>query len=120
MKKLLFCIGLLIASSNVSFAQSGIAQTGLTANRTEILRGGTTVATYTRQETRLQDGKVEMVMTFKGTDGAVMATATIPYMQKDAKTVVKTARDNKEQSIVLKGKTDVEMAQEIAALFIGK
>ncbi|MBL7719686.1 MAG: hypothetical protein JNL72_12665 [Flavipsychrobacter sp.] len=114
MKKLLFCIGLFIAASNVTYAQSGSAQTGFVATTTEITKGGNVVATYDRKETRMPNGKVEMVMTFKDASGAVVATATIPYQQKGMATSIKTARDNKEQRLVLKGKMDTEMATEIA------
>jgi hypothetical protein len=111
MKKLLFCAGLLIASATVTFAQSA---NGFSATRTEIKKGSSVLATYTRAESRGTDDKVTMVMTFIGTDGATIATATIPYQQKGAKTVIKTAKDNKEQTIILKGGMDTDMATEIA------
>lgn len=111
MKKLLFCIGLLIAGSNVSFAQSAHS---ISANRTEIIQDGNVIASYTRSETRAMDNKVTMVMTFIAKDGSTIATATIPYQQKDAKTKIITSKDSKEQSIVLTGKSDIDMAVEIA------
>ena len=110
MKKVLFCLVLLVASNNL-FAQS--AQP-LEATRTEIKQGDKVIANYTRKETRLPNNKVEMVMTFTGADGSIIATATIPYQQKGFKTIIKTAKDNKEQKIVLNAETDIEMAKEIA------
>ena len=110
MKKILLCIGLLIAGNNL-FAQS--AQP-FEATGTEIRQGDKVIANYTRKEARMPNDKVEMVMTFTNTDGSIIATATIPYQQKGFKTVIKTARDNKEQKIVLESNTDIEMAKEIA------
>ena len=101
---------LLVASSDL-FAQSGQA---IEATFHEIKQGDKVIATYTRKEFNLPNNKVEMVMTFTGTDGKVIATANIPYQQKGAKTIIKTASDNKEQTIVLQGKMDNDMAQEIA------
>ena len=107
MKKLLLCIGLVIASSDISWAQS------FTATKNEIKQGDNVVAIYTRKETRKPDNTVEMVMTFTGKDGATIATATIPYQRK-GNTVIKTERDNKTLKLQLKGGSDLEMAQEIA------
>lgn len=107
MKKLLLCIGLVIACSDFSSAQS------FTATRNEIKQGDNVVATYTRKETRKPDNTVEMVMTFKGTDGATIATATIPYQRK-GNTIIRTEKDNKTLKLQLQGGTDLEMAQEIA------
>jgi hypothetical protein len=112
MKKLLFCAGLLIASATATFAQSA---NGFSATRTEIKKGSSVLATYTRTESKGTDNKVTMVMTFIGTDGSTIATATIPYQQKGAATIIRTAKDSKEQTIVLKGTMDTDMATEIAS-----
>src|ERR1043165_1861993 len=110
MKKVLFCLMLLIASGNL-FAEGG---SSFEATATEIKQGDKVVATYTRKEATLPNQTVEMVMTFKDLDGNVIAVAKIPYQQKGAKTVIKTSRDNKEQTIVLQGRMDTDMATEIA------
>ena len=109
MKKLVFCLGLLLAGVNFSFAQCA-----LTASNKEIKRGNDVVATYTRTESREGD-KVTMEMKFIGNSGAVVATATIPYQQKGETTSILT-NDGKKHTIVLKSRMDVDMAQEIAQL----
>ena len=114
MKKILFCVGLLIAGANISNAQST-----LTATTTEIKNGTTVVATYTRTETRAQDDKVTMIRTFTGKDGSEVAIATIPY-QQNAPTTVKTGKDGQKHIITLKGKMDTDMAAEIANLLAEK
>jgi hypothetical protein len=107
MKKLLLCIGLFIAVTDSSFAQS------FTATKTEIKQGENVVANYTRKESRGKDNKVEMVMTFTTTDGNLIATATIPYRQAGKKTTIIT-KDGKQQTIILKAMSDRGMAEEIA------
>ena len=114
MKKVLFCVGLLIAGANFSYAQSTF-----TATRTEIKNGNDVVATYTRSETREND-KVTMIMTFLAKDGSTIAVATIPYQQAGAATTVKTARDGQKHSLTIKGKMDTDMAKEIADLLAEK
>jgi hypothetical protein len=97
-----------MAIADGSFAQS------FTATKNEIKKGDNVVATYTRKESRGTDNKVEMIMTFTATDGKEIGTATIPYRQAGQKTIVRTT-DGKQQSIILKGASDMEMAQEIAS-----
>jgi hypothetical protein len=107
MKKVLFCIGLLIASSNVSFAG------GFTVTRTEIKQGANVIATYTRHETRVDDN-VTMEMVFKAGNGSTIATATIPYQRNEVTTIV--TNDGKSHTLTLAGQTDIEMAEQIANL----
>lgn len=107
MKKLLLCIGLLMAIADSSFAQS------FTATKNDIKQGEEVVAHFTRKESRGKDNKVEMIMAFTTLDGAPIATATIPYRQTGKKTTIVTS-DGKKQAIVLKATSDMGMAEEIA------